>query len=137
MGLVERMFDRAFGYEVKYLGGHPAIDKPCLGRLSIKENGIEFRAAFGNRRFEVPYTEITGISVETEKTISTIKTVAKWMVSPAWGLISGLKGKKEFFLKVDFKDATGFESEILFQCRAANEVRARIVSQRYKSLSAH
>ena len=132
MGLLERVIR----YNVKYLGGHPSIDKPCGGTLYVHKDNISFKAT-SRGEFTLQYNEITGVFVETEKTLSALKTAAKWMVSPAWGLISGLKGEKQYFLRVEYKDKTGFESDILFQFKGkkAHEAKARIISFKHKALS--
>lgn len=125
-------------YLVKYLGGHPALAQARDGSLWTDQRGIWFGEIGWSSKAAlcgIGWNNITAITVEPEKSVKVLSSVVKGVVFLPWGIISAIAGNKKHFLRIGFKDQTGFETDAVFCCDKAQEVRAALVAARQFHLS--
>jgi len=134
MGMIDKIKEaqkekgEGFGFKTvaEYLGGHPACVKKMGGSLITKREGLVFNSMFKDR-FTIPFTQITGVDSDTADKLSLGRMLLVGIFAFAWK-------KKEKFLKVSYKDETGFENSIVFGKLNADEWRGIIVRARQSVL---
>ena len=111
-----------FKASVTYLGGHPRFLQQTSGVLTTKPEGLEFGVVFkGN--FLIPYKAISTIEADTAERLSIGRMLLVGIFAFAWK-------KKDKFLKVTYKDETGFESNVIFGKLDAEHWRSVIMRAR-------
>lgn len=122
--------DREIGIGYKtvanYLGGHPAYVKQIPGNLVTKPEGLVFNAMFKDR-FTISYKEITAVESDTAEHLTLGRMLLVGVFSLAWK-------KKDKFLKVSYKDNTGFQNEVVFGKLNADEWKGIISRARYNAM---
>lgn len=137
MGILDKVKDarqerkEGFGFKAvaQYLGGHPDILKQTSGNITTLREGLSFKEAWpfkGN--LLIPYDEITAVDSDTAEHLSLGRMLFVGILAFAWK-------KKEKFLKITYKDKTGFDSSVVFGKLNADEWRGVIVRARQSFVS--
>lgn len=135
MGIIESIKqhneekNKGFGFKTaaEYLGGHPTHVKKATGNLMTAPSGIVFKTLF-KELFTIPYEQISSIESDTADRLSLGRLLMVGIFAFAWK-------KKDKFLKITYKDATGFEHHIIFGKLNADEWRGIAGRARLSSVS--
>lgn len=135
-------------FEGKYLGGHPALGKekkvkvralPGGLRIAYWNSLLTYGSKLSEKSFVIPWSEIKGIEVQTEKTLKNRPGLfaAGALAGNTMAMLAGAMQQEHIkqFLAIDIEDGTGFKSVVLFAIDRPDKVRAFLVHERGRFLN--
>lgn len=130
MGFFSKLADNVHVTEqCEYIGGHQSANKACKGTLTVNNNSVIFRGGILSK-FEIPISEITGSSLQTQEQISRNVTLGRLLMFGIFAV--GMKKKKvdtTKYLVITYKE-NGVENSIVFKSSHVDTLSSGIMKAR-------